>query len=202
MVVERLFYEHFHIRQADYQKNKEPRAVQSLDDLEATYRTKGTQHYKGYVANVTETCDPENELQLITKIQVASNNVADSHLLQEALPNLKQRTQLATLHTDGAYPSPVNDEELPKQGIQLIQTGMRGNKPDPQRFNLTDFHFEQDPQAIHLRYLSERTSCLGYPWQDLRLVCTLSSGGLFALSFPTQPTLPCPTATARSTLLH
>ena len=38
---------------------------------------------QGYVANLAETCDPENELQLITKVQVVSNNVADSQLLKE-----------------------------------------------------------------------------------------------------------------------
>lgn len=100
-MVERLFQEHFPITPsgAHIKENKELPAgsLQSLDALEATYRTKGTQHYKGYVANVTETCDPENEVQLITKIQVASNNVAGSHLLQEALPDPKtKRTQFTS----------------------------------------------------------------------------------------------------------
>ena len=39
--------------------------------MEATFRQKGGQ---GYVANLTETCDPDNELQLITQVQVAPNN--------------------------------------------------------------------------------------------------------------------------------
>ena len=149
-VVVRLFGENFHVTQASIQvkANQELPAgsLQSLDDLEATYRTKGTQHYKGYVANVTETCDPENELQLVTKIQVASNNVADAQLLKEALPHCwKQRTQLEILITDGAYPSPANDKELQQQAVQLIQTGIRGNPPDPKRFNLTDF---QDRKSV------------------------------------------------------
>jgi hypothetical protein len=116
-------------------------------DLEATYRTKGTGHYKGYVANVTETCDPQNELQLITKIQVAPNNTDDSQLLKDALPNSRERTQLEMLITDGAYPSPTNDEELRQHKVHLIQTGIRGTKPDAERFNLSDFRLEQDPQG-------------------------------------------------------
>ena len=186
-VVERLFHEHCHISRDDVRlkENKELPAgsLQSLDDLEATYRTKGTQHYKGYVANVTETCDPENEVQLITKIQVAPNNVADSHLLQEALPNLKQRTQLEILHTDGAYPSPANDEELPKQGVQLVQTGIRGNKPDPHRFNLTDFQFEQDPQG--------QPTCLTCPHGQVAQVTRGKTSGLFA-RFPAEACSICP----------
>ena len=78
-------------------------SLQSVDDLEASYRTKGKAHYKGYVANITETCDPENEIQLITKVQVAPNNTDDSQLLAEALPNLQERTDLDTLMTDGGF---------------------------------------------------------------------------------------------------
>lgn len=150
-VIERLFTENFHVLNetvcAKENKDLSAGCLQSLDDLEATYRTKGTGHYKGYVANVTETCDPQNDVQLITKVQVAPNNTEDSRLLQEALPNLKERTQLATLITDGAYPSPTNDEELRQYTVHLIQTGIRGNKPDTERFNLSDFRIEQDPQG-------------------------------------------------------
>lgn len=186
-IVNRLFGENFHVTQsgAQVKGNKELSAgsLQSLDDLEATYRTKGTKHYKGYVANVTETCDPENELQLITKIQVDSNNVADSHLLQEALPNLKQRTQLETLITDGAYPSPTNDEELHQREVQLIQTGIRGNKPDPNRFNLTDFQFEQNPQG--------QPTCVTCPNGQSALVTRGKTAGWFA-RFPAEACSICP----------
>ncbi len=147
-VVQRLFEENFQVSNETVRakENKELPAgsLQSLDDLEATYHTKGTQHYKGYVANVTETCDPENEVQLITKVQVASNTVADPHLLNEALPDLKQRTDLHTLITDGGFPSEENDNDLCDLDIRLIQTGIRGTKPDPNHFNLTDFQVEQD----------------------------------------------------------
>jgi hypothetical protein len=187
VVVKRLFDEHFHVteREVRSKENKELPAgsLQSLDDLDATYRTKGTRHYKGYVANVTETCDPENDLQLITKIQVESNNVADSHLLEEALPNLKQRTHLETLHTDGAYPSPSNDEDLPRQGVQLIQTGIRGNKPDPNRFNLTDFHFEQDTQGL--------PTCITCPNGQTAQITRGKTSGLFA-RFPAEVCSTCP----------
>jgi len=54
--------------------------LQSVDDLEATYRKKGQRKYKGYVVNLSETCDPQNELQLITQVQVAPNNLDDTGL--------------------------------------------------------------------------------------------------------------------------
>lgn len=126
--------------------------LQSVDDLEATYRTKGTGHYKGYVANITETCDPENELQLITKVQVAPNNVDDGQLLAEALPNLKERTSIETMITDGGYGSEVSDDALQEHEVTLIQTALRGAQPTPNKFGLSDFSIQPDekgnPKAI------------------------------------------------------
>jgi len=146
-----LFDENFHLSaqgvRAKQNQELPSDSLQSLDDLEATYRTKGNAHYKGYVANLSETCDPANELQLITKVQVDSNNTEDAQLLNDALPNLLERTDLETMVTDGAYPSDKNDEDLYQQGVQLIQTGIRGAKPDPQRFNLADFQMTLDEQG-------------------------------------------------------
>lgn len=143
-VLDRIFVDNFHLLESGTQakENKEITSgcLQSVDDLEATYRTKGTGHYKGYVANITETCDPENELQLITKVQVAPNNIDDGQLLAEALPNLKERTALDTMVTDGGFHSEVSDAALQEQGVTHIQTAIRGAQPNPDKFNLADFN--------------------------------------------------------------
>jgi len=41
---------------------------------------------------VTETCNPDNDLQLIVKVQTEPNNTDDAAMLDEALPGLKERT--------------------------------------------------------------------------------------------------------------
>jgi hypothetical protein len=150
-VLERIFADNFHRLDSGVcaKENTEITAtcLQSVDDLEATYRTKGTGHYKGYVANLTETCDPENEIQLITKVQVAPNHVDDSQLLAEALPNLKERTQLETLVTDGGFGGEVSDRTLQDQKVTLIQTAIRGAQPAPNKFSLCDFGLQQDEQG-------------------------------------------------------
>ena len=150
-VLERLFAENFHLT-SDGPHPKENAEItsgclQSVDDLEASYRTKGTGHYKGYVANITETCDPQNEIQLITKVQVAPNNIDDGQLLAEALPNLKMRTALDTLVTDGGFGSEVSDAALEEQHVALIQTAIRGAQPGPDKFTLADFDIQQDEQG-------------------------------------------------------
>jgi len=150
-VLARLFAEHFNLVEEGVCP-KENRALssdslQSVDDLEASYRTKGNSHYKGYVANLTETCDPENKLQLITKVQVAPNHVDDSQLLAEALPNLQERTDLDTLITDGGFGGEASDTALQGQEVKLIQTAIRGPKPDRHQFHLADFDIHFDPQG-------------------------------------------------------
>jgi hypothetical protein len=149
-VLERIFAEHFKLLETGPRAKENTEitssCLQSVDDLEATYRTKGSGHYKGYVANLTETCDPENALQLITKVQVAPNNVDDGQRLAEALPNLKARTALETMITDGGYGSEVSDEALQEQAVTLIQTAIRGAQPAPDKFSLSDFVIEQQDE--------------------------------------------------------
>jgi len=150
-VMERIFAENFHLVESGPRPKDNTEitsgCLQSVDDLEATYRTKGTSHYKGYVTNITETCDPENELQLITKVQVAPNNVDDTQLLAEALPSLKERTGVKTMITDGGYGGEASDAALQEQGVSLIQTAIRGLQPNPDKFHLFDFDLHSAEQG-------------------------------------------------------
>lgn len=154
-VLERLFSENFKLveMRVHPKANDEIRSdcLQSVDDLEATYRTKGNAHYKGYVANLTETCDPTNELQLITKVQVASNNVDDSQLLADALPNLKARTSLETMITDGGYGGEASDTALQTAQVNLIQTAIRGRSPNADKLHLSDFSIKFNQEGKPLK---------------------------------------------------
>jgi hypothetical protein len=171
-VLERIFSENFALVESN-PRPKENSAItssclQSVDDLEATYRTKGTGHYKGYVVNVAETCDPDNPLQLITKIQVAPNNVDDTQLLAEALPDLKERTGVETMITDGGYGGESSDAALQAQQVQLIQTAIRRLQPNPEKLHLSDFELQSDQQGrpIRLTCSGGQTVCLTHARQS------------------------------------
>jgi hypothetical protein len=150
-VMLRLFEENFTLEEQSLhpKQNEElsSSSLQSLDDLEASFRTKAGKHYKGYVANITETCDPENDLQLVTKVQVAPNNIDDTKLLAEALPELKERTDLDTLYTDGGYGSPEMDEALTEEQVEQIQTAIRGRKPSSEKLHLSEFEIKQTEEG-------------------------------------------------------
>jgi len=127
-------------------------SLQSPDDQEATYRQKHGRDYKGYVTNLTETCDPENDLQLIVKVQTEPNNTDDAAMLAEELPDLVQRTDVNQMFTDGAYNSSQVDNLMREHQIEQIQTAIRGRKPSRDKLGLDDFSWQTDaegkPQAV------------------------------------------------------
>lgn len=129
----RVFAEHFLVEQSRLRlkvgKELSARSLNSPDDPEATYRKKNNRPHKGYVANVTETCDPSNPLQLIVLVQTKPNATNDDDMLVEAVPSLKRRLGVNEMNTDGAYNSDESFKVLRDNGIKLIQTAIRGHSP-------------------------------------------------------------------------
>lgn len=150
-VAARFFAENFRIEgeQPQPKDNAElsSGSLQSLDDLEASYRQKGNQFFKGYVANLCETCHPDNAVQLVTQIQLAPNRTEDAQLLIDGLANLSERTDLDTLYTDGAYGSPAADPVLRQEQVTLIQSAIRGTTLNPEKLHLSEYQITQDAQG-------------------------------------------------------
>jgi cation transport regulator ChaB len=144
----RVFTEHFNLVETQVQPKAgaelSATSLQSPDDWEASYRWKGDEGHIGYVANATETCHPDNPFQLVVTMQTAPNSTDDAHLLVEATPSLKQRTNLTDMNTDGGYGSPKVDEVLAAHNIELHQTAIRGRAPAPDKFDLADCQWELD----------------------------------------------------------
>jgi len=96
--LERVFKEHYRLEEAKIvvKKSSELKGtnLQSPDDTRATYRNKNGEGAKGYVANITETCDPENNLQLITTTNLEPNATDDQKLMADDLDNLHLRTDI------------------------------------------------------------------------------------------------------------
>jgi hypothetical protein len=121
-----------------------PTSLRSPDDPEATYRKKGQQAYEGYVTNLTETCDPRNPFQLIVKVQSAPNITEDTTLLEEALPELKARTDVHTLYNDAGFCGLEVDKLLHKLKVEQVPTALRGRVPHPSLTSLTDCEIRLD----------------------------------------------------------
>jgi transcription elongation factor Elf1 len=134
-VFERVYTEHFTIidDRITVKPGKELNGgtLQSPDDIDATYRKKRDRHYRGQSVNVTETANPDNELNLLTDVVVCSNNTDDSKILNERVEPIKEKTpDLNELHTDGAYGSEDNDKKMEELEITHVQTAVRGRKAE------------------------------------------------------------------------
>ncbi len=183
-VLKRVFEEHF-VWNEEEQRPKQGEelsadSLQSPDDMEASYRKKRDEDYVGYVANVTETCDPENDLQLIVHMQTESNVKDDAAMLEEALPELKERYDVEEMNTDGGYNSEGVDELMRDLKIVQNQTAIRGGAPCPDRVGLADFIIDTEEQGC-----PEQLTCPGGQ-------STMVEPGRFILRFDAEQCAECP----------
>ncbi len=124
--------------------------LQSVDDLEASYRVKNGHGFKGYVANLSETCDPDNPLQLVTQASVAPNRTVDIDLLKADVPAIQARMDLNLLVNDGQYVGPRVDEVLQAGHIEQFTTALTSTEPDRSggKLWLDDFDMLLDENAM------------------------------------------------------
>ena len=144
----RVFTEHYHFEKEKIvvKKGAELKGtnLQSPDDTRATYRKKNGEGAKGYVANITETCDSENDLQLITTTNLEPNATDDQKLMADDLDNLYLRTDIKEIVTDAGYIGSTGNEATEKYDIKHSVTALRGRKKDENIFGLDDFKIEKD----------------------------------------------------------
>jgi hypothetical protein len=98
-------------------------SIQSPHDTECTYRNKGENQFKGYSFNLTETCDDDAPLNLITHVQVDVASTADCDFLQPAVEATQEilPQEIEKINADGAYHSPENQDYC-KENTRKIKT--------------------------------------------------------------------------------
>ena len=148
-VLRRVFEEHFVVEEGAPRgksgKELSASSLQSPDDWEATYRQKRGEDHIGYTANLTETCDPENDLQLIVKVQVESNNTDDAAMLDEVLPELKADIPGVFKKWNGFFQQ-LSFDNLP----ELPRVDNQQEKLYLSRFNVYNLYFATRSQKILL----------------------------------------------------
>jgi hypothetical protein len=122
-----------------------PTSLQGSDD-DATYGHKG----KGYQVQVAETCDPENEIEVVTHVSVEGAHESDQHATIAVLDDLEQKDcKPNTLLADTNYGSGQNIVDAAARGVDLM-TPSCGPKPKAEEgdFVLDDFLFSSDGERI------------------------------------------------------
>jgi hypothetical protein len=130
-IFERVYTEHFTVVDEKIEvipdRKLSSTILQSPDDVDATYRQKRDQQSHGQTIHVAETAHPENQLNLITDVEVAPNNTDDGNILNARLEKMVEKTpDVDELHTDGGYGNEENDRKMEALGIRHIQTAIKG----------------------------------------------------------------------------
>jgi len=139
----RVFTEHFRFEQecivVKESKELGGGSLQSPDDEEATFRTKSRESSRGYVTNITETCDDKNGLQIINRVNVAPNTTDDQHLLADDIENLKEREGIDEVYTDAGYTGETAARATETHQVQQYVSAIKGRKKDKDALFLEDF---------------------------------------------------------------
>ncbi len=111
------------------------KSIQSPHDTDCDFRTKDGKPTKGYNQNITETCDKDNVVNLITGTQTEPATHPDNKFTKPAIENGQELVQdkIKNAHTDGAYNSQENQEFTKDKDINFYLTGFQGK---PGRYDL------------------------------------------------------------------
>jgi hypothetical protein len=160
-------------------------SLPSPHDPEATYREKNGERYRGYVANISETCDPENPVQLITSVQTASNNTDDSELLAQSLDEQAERGhKIDKMTVDGGYTGPKAEEACDAHGAELHPSRVRGGKSQGEKWGWEKYGWQVTEEGI-----PEQVSC---PQGELAILEPGRQEGRWVARFEEDACSACP----------
>jgi hypothetical protein len=117
-------------------------SLQNPADETATFRNKNGEDYYGDILNVAETCDPKNAVQMLTDISLFTNNTTDETIAVKQIPDLKERTGLNQLITDGGFSGDKAESACREEGVILIPTEVKGRKLAEDEIPLAQFKVE------------------------------------------------------------
>jgi len=148
--LERIFYE-----QCQVHENKvsiKPRTggnvMQNPSDPDATYDGhKGP----GYQVQISETCHPENEVQLITCAMPQTAVESDTTATSEVLDHLQETGFLPKeLFADTHYCSDENIQDAADRGVELVGPVQCGSliEKDVDRLNVDDFDIDEETEEV------------------------------------------------------
>jgi hypothetical protein len=127
-------------------KEVSSQVMQNPSDPDATYDGhKGA----GYQAQIAETCSPDNEVQLITAVDVEPAHAQDQDALVPMLKQLDEQDRLPdTLNADTHYGRDENVLAAQAMGVDL-QSPVGGTAPqNPQDLTVDDFAIDESTELV------------------------------------------------------
>jgi len=150
--LERIFYEQCEVHEENVciKKKTGGKVMQNPSDPDASYDGhKGP----GYQAQIAETCNPENEVQLITSAIPQTAAEVDANALKEVLDDLTANDLLPDeLLVDTHYTGDDNVQLAQAQGVELVgpvPPGSSKTKDDEyEQLNIDDFNVDEATEEV------------------------------------------------------
>ena len=148
--LERIFYEQCDAQEDKVQIKKQTggNVMQNPSDPDATYDGHKGQ---GYQVQISETCHPENEVQIITFAMAQTAVESDTMATSEVLDNLQETGLLPKeLFADTHYCSDENIQDAADRGVELVgpvQCGSLVDK-DVDHLNVDDFDIDEQTEEV------------------------------------------------------
>ncbi len=148
--VARIFYEQCEVQEGAISIKAKPggNVMQNPSDPDATYDGhKGP----GYQVQIAETCNPENDVQIITCAMPQTAVESDTAATSEVLDSLEESELLPQeLFADTHYCSDENIQAAAERGVELVgpvQCGSLIDK-DVTRLNVDDFDIDEPAEEV------------------------------------------------------
>jgi len=150
--VERIFYEQCEVHEdkVSIKKNTGGNVMQNPSDADATYDGhKGS----GYQVQIAETCNPENEAQLITCAIPQTAAEADANAVEEVLQDLMANDLMPDdLLVDTSYTGDDNVQLAQQQGVELVgpvpSGSSKGKADEYEQLNIDDFNVDEATEEV------------------------------------------------------
>ncbi len=152
--LKRIFYEQCEVHEDKVVINKKTggNVMQNPSDAGATYDGhKGS----GYQAQLSETCNPENEVQLVTCVIPQTAAEPDANAVGEVLDDLTVNELLPDdLLADTSYTGDENVQLAEEKGVELVgpvPSGSGKPKTDDQEYeqlNIDDFNVDEETEEV------------------------------------------------------
>jgi hypothetical protein len=146
--VERIFYEQCEVHEETVivKKKTGGDVMQNPSDPDATYDGhKGP----GYQVQITETCHPENEIQLITSAIAQTAAQSDANAVEDVLNDLSANGLLSDeMLADTLYASDDNVQRAEEKGVELIGPVAGCSGQDDEPLTIDDFNVDETTEKV------------------------------------------------------
>jgi hypothetical protein len=150
--MERIFYEQcqVHENKVSVKQKTGGNVMQNPSDPDATYDGHKGQ---GYQAQISETCNPENEVQLITSAIPQTAAEQDANAVEEVLDDLTANDLLPDeLLVDTHYAGDDNVQRAEEKGVEIVgpvPPGSGKTKDDEyEHLNIDDFNVDEATEEV------------------------------------------------------